>query len=224
VVVAPGGAVYVADTGNNRIVKYSSQGVRLAVWGGYGTGPGKMYWPYAVALDSSRNVYVADSRNNRIEEFTSAGVLITAWGVEGTDPGYLHFPRGIAVDAAGNVYVGDTANSRVQVFAPVAAAGVAAALTVGGAAAQAVGGGRQALVFTLSAAASVQVVVLNLAGRTVRTVAGSWPGRAGVNTLAWDGRSDRGLPVPNGTYLVRVVARTAGGQQAATAAACVVAR
>jgi flagellar hook assembly protein FlgD len=64
-----------------------------------------------------------------------------------------------------------------------------------------------------STAAVVDARVLNVAGRSVRTL---WRGReceAGTTTLVWDTRGDQGLPVPWGTYLVSVVATTPDGQQ-----------
>jgi flagellar hook assembly protein FlgD len=80
------------------------------------------------------------------------------------------------------------------------------------------------VVFTLSAPASLQAQVVNIAGRAVRTLALDYAGQAGVNTLAWDGRSDQGSLVPNGTYLVRLLARDAQGAQSQATAACTVIR
>jgi DNA-binding beta-propeller fold protein YncE len=62
VAVDSAGNVYVADTGNNRIQEFDSNGNYLAQWGGFNQ-------PGGVAVDSAGNVYVADTRNNRIEEF-----------------------------------------------------------------------------------------------------------------------------------------------------------
>jgi hypothetical protein len=101
--------------------------------------------------------------------------------------------------------------------------GTAGALALSAASVQAVAGGRQSLVFTLSAPAAVQVRILNLAGRLVRTLS-DYAGRAGVNTLAWDGRSTLGTPVPGGMYLVQMVARADSGGQAQAVAACCVRR
>jgi DNA-binding beta-propeller fold protein YncE len=63
------GNVYVADTGNNRIQKFSSDGTFLAKWGSYGTAEGQLNEPMGVAVDQSGNVFVADSWNYRIQVF-----------------------------------------------------------------------------------------------------------------------------------------------------------
>ena len=67
--------------------------------------------------------------------------------------------------------------------------------------------------FSLTAAADVSATVVNIAGRPVRSVVTDRPAEAGRQTLLWDLRSDAGLRVPAGRYLVRIVARSADGQQ-----------
>jgi DNA-binding beta-propeller fold protein YncE len=109
--------VYVADTLNDRIEKFSSDGkTLLANWGSQGTGVKQFELPWAIAVDSSGNVYVADSENHRIEKFTSDGTYVTQWGSAGSDPGQFNYPLGIAVDSSDNVYVADSGNSRIQKF------------------------------------------------------------------------------------------------------------
>jgi hypothetical protein len=70
------------------------------------------------------------------------------------------------------------------------------------------------LAFSLSAPAGVTVSILNIAGRPVATAAHERSCGAGLQRLTWSGRSDRGIAVPNGTYLVRVVARDGAGAEA----------
>ncbi len=62
--------------------------------------------------------------------------------------------------------------------------------------------------FTLKRPANVVLTIVNGAGATVRTVAGSYP--AGPVAIAWDGRNDAGGFVPQGTYRI-LVAATIGG-------------
>jgi hypothetical protein len=70
------------------------------------------------------------------------------------------------------------------------------------------------ITFKLSAAAQVQARILNIAGRPVTTLCRATECEAGTNTLLWNGLSDSGLPVPNGTYVVQVTALSENGQQA----------
>ncbi len=77
---------------------------------------------------------------------------------------------------------------------------------------QQTGAGAQVVV-TLSAPASCDVEVVNIAGRSVRVVRRGLVMSAGQNTVVWDGRSASGATVPNGMYLVRLSARDDSGIQ-----------
>jgi tripartite motif-containing protein 71 len=107
------GNLYVADTGNDRIQKFSPDGAYLAQWvcphGGF-------IHPDGVAVDSSGHVYVTDG--NSVQKFTSQGDYLAQWGSNGSGPGQFQGASGIAVDSAGNVYVGDIHNLRVEKFTP----------------------------------------------------------------------------------------------------------
>ena len=123
--IASDGSIYVADTGNSRIVHVSVDGNILASWGSRtpdGELPpaaGTFIEPWGVAIDPQGNVYVADTWNHRIQKFDAIGNFKTEWGslgqsTEGTNS--LWGPRGIAVGPDGRVYVTDTGNKRVVVF------------------------------------------------------------------------------------------------------------
>src|SRR5262249_17784413 len=65
----PSGAVYVADTVNNRIQVFAPLGQFRFAFGSAGRGPGQFANPKGVAVDPAGNVYVADSDNDRVEKF-----------------------------------------------------------------------------------------------------------------------------------------------------------
>jgi tripartite motif-containing protein 71 len=62
-------SLYVADTGNNRIQKFSLAGRYQADWGELGSKPGQFNTPYGVAARGSL-VYVPDWGNNRVQKFS----------------------------------------------------------------------------------------------------------------------------------------------------------
>lgn len=123
VAVDGGGEVYVADTGNDRVVKLSGAGEVLTEWGSRGTADGRFHSPTSIAVDASGSVYVLDSENNRVEVFDPSGQLSYRWGLRGTGAGDFSQASAIAVDCAGAVYVADTNNNRVERFALASAAG-----------------------------------------------------------------------------------------------------
>jgi hypothetical protein len=87
-------------------------------------------------------------------------------------------------------------------------------LTVASATALPTGSGGAEIAFSLSAPASVTVGVFNIAGRPVAALVRGTPADAGRQRVMWSGRGHTGTQVPNGTYLVRVLARDDDGQQA----------
>jgi sugar lactone lactonase YvrE len=110
------GNLYVADTENHRIQKFSSTGAFISKWGTQGTGNGQFNKPYDVAVDNSGNIFVADTNNHRIQKLSSTGDYIVQWGGFGTADGQFSSPYSVATDSAGNVYVADTYNNRIQKF------------------------------------------------------------------------------------------------------------
>src|SRR5262249_43103194 len=85
------GNVYVADTSNNRIQKFDSQGHFISTWGkGVLGGPG--FELCTVAQDCFA-------------------------GSTGTLGGEFNAPAGVGTDSAGALYVADRPNNRIQKFA-----------------------------------------------------------------------------------------------------------
>jgi len=119
IAVAADGTVYVADTWNYRIQKFTADGKFLTMWQNFG--PDKtdaFYGPRGIAVDAQGHVLVVDTGNKRVVVFDADGNYLTQFGGAGLDPGQFDEPVGIALDAAGNVYIADTWNQRVQVFVP----------------------------------------------------------------------------------------------------------
>jgi DNA-binding beta-propeller fold protein YncE len=120
IAVAPNGDLYIADTGNNRILHFSTELELLGQWGTEGFQTEEFNQPWGLAVGPDGSVYVADTWNHRIQKFTSRGEFITAWGGFGQsgDPFEFWGPRDIAIDLDGQVLVTDTGNKRVVVFTP----------------------------------------------------------------------------------------------------------
>ena len=102
------GQIYVADTGNHRILVLSAKGAYLRQISVAG--------PYGIAIDSNNQVYVSDDSNTHISVYTCGGQFVRSFGKKGAGPGEFDGPRGLAVDDNGILYVCDYYNGRVQVF------------------------------------------------------------------------------------------------------------
>lgn len=116
VTVDSAGNVYVSDTHNNRIQKFTAEGIFLMRWGGAGTNAGCFDYPQGLTTDRAGYVYVCDTHNHRIQKFTADGTFILEWGQQGRKAGCFNFPYAAAVDGKGNVFIADTHNHRIQKF------------------------------------------------------------------------------------------------------------
>jgi DNA-binding beta-propeller fold protein YncE len=120
------GNVWVADSQNNRIQRFSPAGKVLPFPAfakrAWSQAPGRFKLPYDVDADALGNLFVADTQNHRIQKFTPEGKFVRMWGRNGGDgtpgvgPGEMDQPRGLAVDPFGNVWVADHENARVLKF------------------------------------------------------------------------------------------------------------
>ncbi|NWF64604.1 MAG: SMP-30/gluconolactonase/LRE family protein [Chloroflexi bacterium] len=118
IAVGPDGSVYVADTWNHRIEKFTADGRFVKTWGSFGQGetPDSFYGPRGLAVDAEGRVYVTDTGNKRIVVFDADGNYITEFGSAGFEPGQFDEPTGVAIDRNGTVYIADTWNQRIQTF------------------------------------------------------------------------------------------------------------
>jgi predicted membrane-bound mannosyltransferase/DNA-binding beta-propeller fold protein YncE len=111
--------VYVADTWNHRVQKFTAGGIFLKMWGTFGqdNDPMSLWGPRDLLVDNDGNLLVTDTGNKRIKVFDADGNFISQFGEFGLEDGQFNEPVGIALDRATNrLYVADTWNQRVQVF------------------------------------------------------------------------------------------------------------
>jgi len=109
------GTIWVADTGNNRLEKFTTSGGLISTLSGEGTEPGKLKEPSGITVAPDGSIWVADTGNNRIEQWNNL-VFIRAIGTEGSGEGQFKAPTGIEADANGGIWVVDRKNNRVEEF------------------------------------------------------------------------------------------------------------
>jgi DNA-binding beta-propeller fold protein YncE len=83
------GNIYVADSGNGRIVKLAGDGTYVAEWGKKGKESGQFATAHGLAIDKSDRIYVADRGNKRVQVFDSAGKHLADWGGFGNPFGLI---------------------------------------------------------------------------------------------------------------------------------------
>ncbi len=121
------GNLYIADTGNDRVMVLSSEGKLSAIASGL-SAPRGLAW-------SNGCLYIADTGNQRILKYDGKSIAMVAGNTSATisdgasdvvEPGYVDgnadkarfsAPTGIAVDSkTGKLYVGDCGNNAIRVI------------------------------------------------------------------------------------------------------------
>ena len=115
------GYIYVADSGNNRVRRFTLGGA-ISTLAGDGNAT-TLNNPTSVYVDNAGRVYISETGNNRIRMFDGGALTTVAGGGTGGDGGLatsarLSGPRGIFGDSAGNIYFADTTNQRIRRFTP----------------------------------------------------------------------------------------------------------
>ena len=139
VAIGPNGDLFVADSGNNRVLEYaagagnSASAIRV-----YGQ-PSMMASvkpsqvsaqtlssPQGIAVDQGSNLYVTDTGANRVLIFPNtpsaplsgmpATFVLGPGNFGAASGGIFKTPTDVAVDSAGNIYVSDQGNNRVLIF------------------------------------------------------------------------------------------------------------
>jgi DNA-binding beta-propeller fold protein YncE len=109
--------LYVADTGNHRIIVFSPGLATLRILGGeQGSSEGQFNEPSDVAVDSTGRIIVADTRNHRLQVFGGDGTFLVTFGKQGQGDGEFNGPTNVTIDDRDNIIVTDRWNHRLQVL------------------------------------------------------------------------------------------------------------
>jgi NHL repeat-containing protein len=121
-IAVSGGFVYVVETVNRRVQRFSLTGTSPTILISSGCNTGQLDYPYDITTDVGGNLYVTNTAticsggNDSFRKYSSSGSLLLTVGTFGSGNGQFNFPTGIAVDTNGNVFVCDRNNNRVQKF------------------------------------------------------------------------------------------------------------
>ncbi len=110
------GNFWVADTGNDRLQKFSIDGSLLHVVGKQGSGEGEFRSLLGIAVSARGNIYIADTGNKRVQVLSAKGVFLNMFGKAGDLPGLFNEIVDIAVDALDYLYVVDRGNNRIAKY------------------------------------------------------------------------------------------------------------
>ena len=125
------GNLVIADNGNNRIRKVSTDGIIHTIAGGsvagYGDGgmalSAELYGPGWVTKDASGNLYIADIDASRVRKVDATGIISTfaGTGIGGStgdggpaNAAQIYYPQSIDFDQSGNLFICDAGENVIR--------------------------------------------------------------------------------------------------------------
>ena len=97
-VIGRDGDIYVVETGNFRVARFTPEGKFVRHYGEAGQAPGQFARPKGIAMDRAGRMYVGDAAFQNVQIFDSQGRVLMAFGQPGDNLPGLNLPAGIAID------------------------------------------------------------------------------------------------------------------------------
>lgn len=96
--VAPDNTIYVVDTTNFRVQKFTEEGQFVSEFGGQGAVPGRFTRPKGIAIDADNYVYVTDSAFNKVQILEESGGALMFFGGPSTAPDSIDMLTVVKID------------------------------------------------------------------------------------------------------------------------------
>jgi DNA-binding beta-propeller fold protein YncE len=96
--LGPDGDIYVVETSNFRVQRFTPDGKFVRIYGEVGTAPGRFTRPKGIAIDRAGRLYVGDSAFENVQIFDPSGKLLLYFGQPGDRAEGLNLPAGVAID------------------------------------------------------------------------------------------------------------------------------
>lgn len=95
--IGPEGDVFVVETGNFRVQRFTAEGRPLRTYGEVGNALGKFARPKGIALDRAGRIYVGDAAFQNVQIFDHEGKLLLFFGQDGEGGERLSLPAGVSI-------------------------------------------------------------------------------------------------------------------------------
>ncbi len=96
--ISPDDHLYISETGNFRIQKFTLDGKPVRIYGEVGDKPGQLARPKGIAVDREGNIYIVDAAFENIQIFDQEGRLLLFFGQPGGNPEDINLPTTIVID------------------------------------------------------------------------------------------------------------------------------
>jgi DNA-binding beta-propeller fold protein YncE len=113
--IDPDGSIYIADTGNNRILKCTERGALLREAGGFGFDKQQFDRPVDVWAGNGLDVFVVDYNNQRLERYDKDLNYISSYYSDEVQDESLQFgyPAAVGLSVNGEIFLADHEFNRV---------------------------------------------------------------------------------------------------------------
>lgn len=96
--IGPQGDVFVVETSNYRVQRFTADGKPIRTYGEAGTAPGRFTRPKGIAIDREGRLYIGDSAFENVQIFDPEGKLLLYFGQPGDKAEGLNLPAGVTID------------------------------------------------------------------------------------------------------------------------------
>lgn len=107
--------LYISNTEGNKVEVFNSKGDYQFSFGGFGSLPGQLSYPYGIARMADGSLLVAEAGNQRIQRFTPQGQYMGIF-LQQPNPYHIVKPGPLYIDSRGNIYVADLSGNKVVVL------------------------------------------------------------------------------------------------------------
>ena len=98
VTIAPDGDIYVVDTTNFRVQRFTADGKFVSEFGGQGAAPGRFSRPKGIAIDRDEYIYVTDAAFNNVQVFDNEGGATMFFGGPSDGPDSILMVTAVKID------------------------------------------------------------------------------------------------------------------------------
>jgi len=98
IAVGPDGDLYIVETSNFRVQRFTPEGRPVRTYGQAGNSVGNFARPKGIAIDRSGRMYVSDAAFENVQMFDVNGRLLLYFGQPGGGAEGLNLPTGVSID------------------------------------------------------------------------------------------------------------------------------